>query len=719
MDRLNKPSCRTSEAFSTSERTLTRRELLTGSTVGTASLLLAGCGGGHSSIGGGAGASLTDAQRLTVLDSVGHMFQSLPGVDSVADNQAMAKYLSGRSEFKQVSISNEGTVSASFQDGRLLVIYNNRIPIGAPGKQVALPGVNLRTGRASATELPTPTQARVTTSLGTCFTLSTITSIRALLENRGYNLVFKVGQSVQTGATVEELKKVSGDGVFFMLAHGGVAHRLDGSDIITVSTQSEPTLASEALYQPDLDDATLGYAFSKTDEIPGGGCTTPKRYVFTSKFITKYMRFGPNSFVMFNACSSASDPKFLSACFSAGASLFVGWTRPALDDDASNAALFLIDRMLGANEFEAEVPKQRPFDYRAVAGQMSQVVPELGHALDTTTSPKYGVSKLIFTSNPKDGQGDFALLAPTIGVLNVDMNSNHLIVLGIFGNVAGMVTIGGQSIDLLSWTPSAITCTLPPHDAPNASGDVVVTVRGHKSNTVKLTMWVVTLNNESKYDYSGKTLNDTVSGSYTYKAALKLWLRGDATGERIRPGSLTGDNHANGNFGLVHPMPTNDAMLTSYSVTGSLTHSVMVGDSTKQIMETISPVGTAPVALDGSDSRVSAGGSGLDLVAATIDPVAMTLSFKISLPLSGTVTASVPDNDAAAIGLPSLQFMDKIMMSLDGSYGIAAGSTAPHVLAGSQYTYTRTLSWEAAAAQNAPDANVQRSASRVSKRPGR
>ena len=348
-------------------RALTRRDLLTVSAAGAVSLVPGlGCGGGHASMPGGTGAKLTDAQRLTVLDAVGQKFNSLPGVDLAADNQAMANYLSGNSEFKQVSISDEGTVSASFQDGRLLAIYNNRTPIKVPGKLTAQPDRRARSGRATPTELPTPTQARVTTALGTLFTLSQITSIRGLLEDGGYNLVFKVLESVQAGATVEELKKVSGDGVFFMLAHGGVAHRLDGTDIVTVSTQSEPTLASEALYQPDLENATLGYSFGKIDATPDGGYTTPKRYCFTSKFVTKYMRFGPNSFVMFNACSSASDPKFVAASFAGGASLFAGWTRPANDDDAANAATYLIDRMLGANTFAEEQPKQRAFDYQAL-----------------------------------------------------------------------------------------------------------------------------------------------------------------------------------------------------------------------------------------------------------------------------------------------------------------------------------------------------------------
>jgi hypothetical protein len=85
-------------------------------------------------------------------------------------------------------------------------------------------------------------------------------------------------------------------------------------------------------------------------------------------------------------------------------------------------------------------------------------------------------------------EGNFGLLAPSIETENVDDESNppQLNIAGTFGSEMGTVSVGGADLADVAWTAHQIQATLP----PVLAGDVIVTVRGHKSNVARITQWV-------------------------------------------------------------------------------------------------------------------------------------------------------------------------------------------------------------------------------------
>jgi hypothetical protein len=98
-----------------------------------------------------------------------------------------------------------------------------------------------------------------------------------------------------------------------------------------------------------------------------------QRYAITARFVEKHMSFAENSFVFLNACSSAADDGAMrEACFKKGASIYAGWDAIGLADEMSRAGSFFFDRLLAANQYEPESPKQRPFDYRAIHRDMAK-----------------------------------------------------------------------------------------------------------------------------------------------------------------------------------------------------------------------------------------------------------------------------------------------------------------------------------------------------------
>ncbi|HQK93113.1 MAG TPA: hypothetical protein PLD23_06390 [Armatimonadota bacterium] len=488
----------------------------------TLALVSAGCGPGTVTAG-----DLTFQQRSDAIDAVEAHAASLPGGDHAATLASVAAYMRSHPEFAESGVSEEyGCTWARFVDGRILVFRDDPPPT-AGESIVGDRGCTgtLRTGQPVG-------KARVLQCLSGY--VDATPWLRDWLRSAGYDVSADL-----ENPTVERLRSVQGqDGVFFISTHGGggVAERGQGP-LFCLMTTTPVTDENDRRYESDLKDHSLMIL-----DCLGTPTTRVRRYAITAKFVRDHMRFGPNSLVYVDACYS-NDREFREACFDAGASLYAGWTGAVLDWVSARAALFMFDRMLGANATTAsEVPPQRPFDYaRAYSDLVTRgwhrnptgIMPSAAEAScgrDLIVNPT--VPTLVFTPGPT---GDCGALAPSIEFAKVDElpddappGTSHLTVFGQFGDDPGegqrSVTLDGTSLRVLSWTPCEVTCEIPA-TGPGFSGNVQLAHRGHRSNVVPLTSWWVRVHYALDY----------FDGACTDEFDLLIHLRFDVHGYRREP----------------------------------------------------------------------------------------------------------------------------------------------------------------------------------------
>jgi hypothetical protein len=106
--------------------------------------------------------------------------------------------------------------------------------------------------------------------------------------------------------------------------------------------------------------------------------------------------------------------------------------------------------------------------------------------------------------------------------VDVDEFAGTMKLEGAFGADQDTVTVGGTKVQIQSWSPTEIVCNLP----QDAVGDVLVTVRGLKSNPRPLTEWDAPL--QYKWVVKG--------GVFTWQGSGTLKYRLDVSGFRNKPG---------------------------------------------------------------------------------------------------------------------------------------------------------------------------------------
>jgi len=454
---------------------------------------------------------LTSEQRGVVFNSLDSAFSSLGGMpaDSVATN--LASFLNSQPGIDTAGVIDSVSVWAWFTDGRILLVPNNRPSTGPaldagdwpesslgtvippdfviPERRFTDWEVTAELNRAPADpaaddpELPFSIQARVISTLSTsCFTTGA-PLIRTLLEDHGYVTVPSTG-------SVPALLNVSGDGVFYMDAHGGMGADNDTNQFLAVWTATPYSPDNDSIFAGMLRRDELVYMYCSDRDPSTGTCIEHFRYAYTAKFVAQYMSFVPNSLVIIAACQTDSLPSLRQGFAAAGASVFAGWSRTVRDFPANRGGEFLLDRTLGANSSKLtpkETPPQRPFNVDLVWQDMKN----RGFDTDPNNQAKLRVRHL----------GDnFGILAPSIRYMFVIENSDSFFVTGDFGSdpgAAGRVIVGGTELPILEWTPDMITAFIP-NTGLGSAGPVSVEVDGilgpsysvkRKSNVVNLTEW--------------------------------------------------------------------------------------------------------------------------------------------------------------------------------------------------------------------------------------
>lgn len=675
-----------------------RTQLLNG--VQTAILLLAisGCGGGGGggSVGGG---SLTPQQRYAAIDAVNAKLDSLAGLDQTAQNQQVLAFIKSRPEFKAAQLSDDGgSVWATFTDDEPYVVINN-LHI-APQSRAGTPSFLQRGGRA-AQNLPSQTHVRLFDALSQCATTPTA-QLQTMLA----------GYTVQTGTgTIAQLKAVNGeDGLFYMNTHG--SYSADGVTLITTDDLAGPQ--GDANFADDLLPADhtprrLVRSTVRRYDPSNNTCHSLSAYSFTPAFVRKYMSFGPNSLVIIQACLGRHLTDLRDACFAQGASVFAGWTPTIWDIDGTETTLFLVDRLIGANNYEVPDPPQRSFDYVAVAGDMHVGLRKNGksYGLDYSDPGDEPAGYFVMEANPGTGKGDFGLLAPSIEHMEmaaVGDNSTELKIFGSFGSKQGTVSITGVDRPVKSggWTPQMIRCTLPAHDEAGAYGDVVVDVDGRKSNKVQLTMWEITFTHTEVWNFSRKyiwmqpqppdftTYFADPTGSATVKIVFKLYPRADIHESRSQPDQKPPFNQPVRNFLISeNGWKTHDGDITAVTVFGSASTTITndKNSNTDTYNNTFSVEGASSVALDGSDSRASLGSiyGGVDMAKREMGVVySVFLDPIVHIDSSPPGFGMVPTN--SGIAQPNVKFP----LQADGNISQGSSQTFD---SGRGFTRTLTVDW--------------------------
>ncbi len=466
------------------------------------SLIGCGRGSGQSHTG-----DVSADQRTAALNAVNTYMSTLPRIDNTTDSQKIAGFMSKMPVFAATGISADGCAWARFTDGRLFIAIANRPGSVTKAARAQIPAST----RAADTGLPTETTIHIFDTMGTFFTHPAQTFAPTLTAH-GYKLS---NGGVQKG-TINDLMQVNGDGIFYMDAHGGTGVSQDNKNVYGIWTGTKQSTSGETVFDDDLRNHRIVYMSAKGDLVPNDPTTVyiETHYAITSLFVDKYMKFGTNSLVFINACSSDTSA-FKNACTRNGAGVYMGWTTPVGDSTAFDTAIFLFDRMLGYNAaVPLDSPTKPPFDWTEIQVEMATIIdPNTFSTFDTSSGNP--PSKLIFTAGP----GDLGVVVPSIHDISVDVTKNEATLTGKFGAKQGQVfanaslSIQGTELQVKSWSATQIIVAIT-DDTVTATAKV----DGRPGNT--LTINQVKINpTDTKVD-PGKSVifTATVSGkgSFTY-----------------------------------------------------------------------------------------------------------------------------------------------------------------------------------------------------------
>ena len=467
------------------------------------------------------------AVRLRAIDAVGEKMQELAaqgrsGGDLVS---AVAAFMAAQPDYAAAGASQkDGTAWGLLRDGVMHAVIANRA--SAPVDATSMP--NPPTRKASGDpELPGVTKAHVMHAFSEYFEpQKAVTRIRGYLKSRGWH----VWEGADGDASVRSLARVKGAGFFYFNGHGGPVENklpdptgLDAWIYVAVTSDfadGRPDAAIDALLKKGpalmIVSAWNGYTLeSDGSSLP----LTGKFYGFTRHFVSNFMHFEDDSVVFINACGSA-DTQFTKAFHDAGAAVYLGWVDAVTPEGAAfTSAPYMVDRLVGANAYPLmESPPQRPFPLDMVLADMQRK----GLKQDSKSGSALGVYR-------KEGSIARPIFAPSIQYVTVDEWTRELTLTGYFGSRIGKVTVDGVELAVAQddWTAGRIVAKDLPVAGTGATGDVVVTVDGVRSNARQLSQWTIPLNYEWTNVGDQKGLRFAGSGQVRFRA--------DVGGYRLEP----------------------------------------------------------------------------------------------------------------------------------------------------------------------------------------
>ena len=478
--------------------------------------------------------TLTAEETNTALLSISTALAKLSSGDLNSRFKAIQNAIAAMPEFDNVGSNPDGSVWAQFKNnGPLVMIVST--PIGSSPIAAQSSGAHKAMASAKYTAQPTDTQARLLYALPAHFGSSPAPELHSMLSSKGYKA------PLHEGTSVDELRNVSGDGLFYFQTHGGLGFVRKGDPTDPNAVMQQPWIPTYALwtttksylgdvvdYHDDLENYRVVYMFEMVDlawldpgNTPAGNGVIKEIHLgITAAFVDEYMKFGPNSLVFINACRSMSPESddmraaFLKKGRAAG---YLGWTDNVRADKAKFAARYLLDRLTGANSLPPfESPYQRPFDLKAVLDDMFSKQYDMSYGDDKMAQLR------------ADSRSRFGLLNPSIRNMTMDESKAELTINGLFGPDPGegnrTVTVGGTAV-VVKWGETKLVADLQ----QPLSGDVIVKIRGRSSNTVPLSTYVGTFNFTESVSLEGVANKQQ---SFTFH----LTFRADVHDYRTEPG---------------------------------------------------------------------------------------------------------------------------------------------------------------------------------------
>lgn len=468
------------------------------------------------------GTPIADEQRLSILEDCRSKLEELGNAKKLEDKLHLMAWLLQKTGFQSAGFLPESNaVYAVFTDGRIVLFVDTPKTDELPGggrKRTGAEDVSPVKSSARRQEVPKANKASLFNGMGKYFGDNTLAIEKIFKESkRKYTVERKI-------ASIENLKSVTGDAVFYLYTHGGGGAipnpppKKDSTYVMSLWTTDPVNSANEKAFKQELDEKKLAYMFSTFDTdkpVP--------HYGITGGFIKAYMSFAENSIIYVDACNSnrtvSTGGAFTNLVMDKAVNkraTYIGWTFETNEFMATQASQFIFDRLLGANtagsgstSIPKEDPEQRPFDLDRIFSDLKR------RGFDVCANG----ATLMYNSRASDE----ILLTPNIERMEMYEHTNILSIYGNFGSEKGKVTIGGKEItNILDWTPGTINCEIP-ETGDGSAGDVIVSVHDHPSNPVPLTAWDIKLNYAT--DDNGVRL----------EGAINLRLRADIHPTRTAP----------------------------------------------------------------------------------------------------------------------------------------------------------------------------------------
>lgn len=433
------------------------------------------------------GTAVTAAQRAAALAGIEAEFDRLVGTGTAFDPAAMVSFLQQQPAFHEVGYTPaSGCAWAVFTDGRRVLVINN-LGLSAPSAmpsavQIAPSRIAFRSSAvqgsmvAAAATLPGQDDPLVTRSTfrlinmwdGSAFwqtypvidylhvceewvDADTIPRIGRIAQGLGFTMV-QPDILVGHHGTVEGLKTVAGDGVFFLTGSGGYMETSTGR-VSGICTRT-PASFDGVGYDADHASGSLIYAVAVDDVMPGARSF----HAITPRFIQQYGWSFPMESLVFLNTTGGGIGDWIIPLSDANAGRVMGWT------DATEART-----LLGVGQ-----------DFFELALATNNVSPSW---IDPTTEPRlraYGLGEthdylsrrgLIFTgagsgtSRLEMESGSFPArwvnqLRPSIEFVGVVESSlplqpGEIMLQGQFGLESGSpkIKIGAESQEIRDGTP--------------------------------------------------------------------------------------------------------------------------------------------------------------------------------------------------------------------------------------------------------------------------
>lgn len=587
----------------------TRRLLLLACTAIT--LGLAGCGGGGGDGGGGddgsSGGTLTVEQRTLATGRVADKLEQIagPGRASPAQWEQLRAWVLTQPEFTDAGIDDE-TLWARFTDGRYFLYTDNWKPLPgpeAPTVQQTLPNGTAGLRQAAVPDgVPASPDALLLSLQNKDFAFGVLplAHMADALKERGWNVGSDHVLTLAALRSKEEL------GFLYLNAHGG-NFGPTGSKQYAMITEDEVTVASEVAHADELDDGTLVYSRDRTNWQRLGLSRNP-HYAITAKFITKNLKFSPESLVILLSCNSgtAAAKAFRDALLANGAGTVIGWDGKS-NPHAYAAIDLLVDRLTGMNVVDPVTPPNRAFNMEDVWAYLDRkgllITPPIG------SDPPAPIRRF--------GAG-FTLLNPVIAEMQ-PTGTDKLVLYGEFGHAPATVTVGGKEF---AGKTSADGKMLEADLGPTDAGTVVVTTRKRKSNPRMLASW------RGHVKYVQKLEDAGCAAVFSNTVDVNLHLRADAHAVRDEVDGPVRDNR--------WPiMPASDTTAT-WSAAG-------VCSSGGALQARWS--GSGALAFYLWDSRSpGAPGTNVDLLVARIDAVEKRFQLALTTGLADRTVIQTPDD---------------------------------------------------------------------------